>query len=192
MVMPFERGPRLPPRLRGEQNEAAPKSPEQGYARREVDAQDSGRNEAAEQQARLRRMEENEARKAQSQTRAAELMASLRSRSDVADVPGASNVVQFRESPGYVAMQRSDETRAASESLRATETQIAEAELARQGQERIAAEAYRLAQKERAELERLGYETRNFDLRGAVARNTEKLKRQAAQLEAQREGKYAV
>lgn len=186
--MPFERGPRLPPRLRAEQNEAAPKSPEQGDARREADAQDSGRNEAAEQQARLRRMEENEARKAESRARAVELMASLRGRSDVADVPGVGSVVQFRESPGYLAQQHHEAVRGASASFHAAEAQVQSAEMSRQHSERIAAEAYRLAQKERAELERLGYETRNFDLRGAVARNTEKLKRQ----EAQGEGKYAV
>ncbi|MCR4311723.1 MAG: hypothetical protein NUV56_00400 [Candidatus Uhrbacteria bacterium] len=121
--------------------------------------------------------------------RAADLIAELRSRQDVPEVPGGKdNVIPFRETRSVVNAQDRATSRAMVERQIAQETRIQSSEASRQNDEKIGAEAYRMALGEKATLERQQYDTKNFDMRSALQRNVEKLKREAAQ----KEGKFAV
>lgn len=111
--------------------------------------------------------------------RASELLAALKAKHDIPDVPSLpDNVLPFRETRAVVNAADKAATREASSDFRAAEASVQTAEMGRQQLERMGAEAHRLAMGEKMAMERQGYDTKTFDMKAATARQLEKLKRQ--------------
>ncbi len=157
------------------------------------EAKEQAERAAQEADARTVRVQSMEQKQTVSRGKASELLAALKARNDIPDVPGAlpDNVVPFRETRAVVNTADRSATRDVSSDLRAAQVSVQSAELGRQQQEKIGAEARRLALNEKTALERQGYDTRNFDTQGSISRHTETLKKKA-QEQAQDAGKFAV